>query len=269
MLRSRVIACLLVQRGRLVKTVRFANPVYVGDPLNAVRLFNEKQVDELLVLDISASGDRRDPDYELIQKLAAMCRMPFCYGGGINRPEQIERLVALGVEKVAVGAALVRDRHLLATAASVVGSQSVVAVMDVKRSACTDDYEVFINNGLEATGIDPCVFADQCQNEGAGEILVNSIDHDGVMDGYDLELIERVRGVLRIPMTVLGGAGSLRDIKRVFERFYPIGAAAGSLFVFKGRFKAVLINYPSPHDMELLHVRSGSDRVEEQQQCPV
>lgn len=250
MLRPRIIPCLLVHKGGLVKTVGFGQPKYVGDPLNAVRIYNEKEVDELMVLDIDATRERREPDYTLIGKLAAECRMPLSYGGGVHSVEQFERLISLGVEKVAVSAAAVADLGLVSTAAQRVGRQSVVVVIDVRRQGAR--FEVFTHNASRATGIDAIDFARRAQSAGAGEIVLNSIDRDGQMKGYDLELVRAVRAAMTLPLTVLGGAGSLGDIAALVREFGIVGAAAGSLFVFKGVYRAVLISYPSRADKDAL-----------------
>lgn len=245
MLRPRLIPCLLVKNGGLVKTVRFDEPKYVGDPINAVRIFNEKSVDELIVLDIDATRLGREPDYRMIGRLANECRMPLCYGGGVRTLEQIERIVGLGVEKIALGAAAAENPELLANACSHVGSQSIVAVVDVKRTGLMRRHEVVTHNATRRTGYDPVEFAREMARRGAGEVLLNSVDRDGTMQGYDYELIERVRNAVPVPMTVLGGAASLDDVVGLYRRLGLIGAAAGSLFVFKGRLRAVLINYPN------------------------
>jgi cyclase len=244
MLRSRIIPCLLVKNGGLVKTVRFGNPKYVGDPINAVRIFNEKEVDELIVVDIDATAQGREPNYTLIANLAAECRMPLCYGGGVTTVKQVERIISLGVEKVALSAAAVSSPELISEAAARVGNQSIVVVMDVKKTGLLRRYEVFTHNGTQGTGLDPVAFARRVEQLGAGEVVVNSIDRDGEMKGYDVELISRVREAISLPMTVLGGAGTLKDIEDLIRTFGIIGAAAGSLFVFKGKYRAVLINYP-------------------------
>lgn len=244
MLRPRLIPCLLIHKGGLVKTVEFKSPKYVGDPLNAVRIFNEKGVDELMVVDIDASRLGREPDEQLIAALAAECRMPLCYGGGVKSVETLERLVAVGVEKVAVGSAAVDDPELITRAASRVGSQSVVVVIDVKTTGLRRRPEVVTLNGTKRTGLDPVAFARRAEALGAGEIVLNSVDRDGQMTGYDMPLIDSVRDATRIPLTVLGGAGSLDDVQALVRRYPIIGAAAGSLFVFKGKYRAVLINYP-------------------------
>lgn len=250
MLRPRVIPCLLVHKGGLVKTVGFDKPKYVGDPLNAVRIFNEKEVDELMVLDIDATMERREPDYALIRNLAAECRMPLSYGGGVRHVEQFERLVGLGVEKVAVSAACFEDPDLVRAASLRVGRQSVAVVLDVRRRG--GRFEVFTHRGTRASGKDVGEVARWAEEQGAGEIVVNSIDNDGAMKGYDLELVRHVRKAVTVPLTVLGGAGSLVDIGALVREFHLIGAAAGSLFVFKGIYRAVLINYPSRAEKDLL-----------------
>jgi len=253
MLRPRIIPCLLVTNGGLAKTVNFKNPKYVGDPINAVKIFNEKEVDELIVVDIDATTNNREPDYSMISNLAAECRMPLCYGGGVKTVTQIEKIIALGVEKVAISSSAVQVPNLITDAAKCVGSQSIVVVMDIKKSGLLRRYEVFTHNGTRGTGIDPVSFARQVEELGAGEVVVNSIDRDGEMKGYDVELIATVREAMTLPLTVLGGAGSMQDIKELITRFGIIGAAAGSLFVFKGKYRAVLINYPGIAEKEALY----------------
>lgn len=251
MLRPRIIPCLLVKDKGLVKTVNFKNPKYVGDPLNAVRIFNEKQVDELTVFDIDASSANREPDYKMIEYLASECRMPLCYGGGVKTVEQAQRIFSLGVEKVAISSAAIYDASLISEIAKKVGSQSVVVVIDVKKKLL-GGYEVYTNNGRKGTGRSPFDFARQVESLGAGEIVINSIDNDGQMKGYDIALAEKVRSITSLPLTVLGGAGSLKDVGALINKFGIIGASAGSLFVFKGIYKAVLINYPTPTEKDEL-----------------
>ncbi len=246
MLRPRVIPCLLIHNGGLVKTVRFSEPKYVGDPINAVRIFNEKEVDELIVTDIDAAVLGREPDYSLISNLAAECRMPLCYGGGVKTPEQVERIISLGVEKVAISSAAIQTPELISQSAQRVGNQSIVVVLDVRKTGLLRRYEVFTHNGSRATGLSPVDFARKAESLGAGEILVNSIDQDGMMEGYDTALIDQVRDAVSVPLSVLGGAGTLTDIEGLIRRYGIIGAAAGSLFVFKGKYRAVLIQYPTP-----------------------
>lgn len=253
MLRPRVIPCLLIKDEGLVKTRKFANPKYVGDPINAVRIFNEKEVDELVILDIDASVKGASPNYELIAHLASECRMPLCYGGGVRGVEEIEKIISLGVEKVALSSAVVSNPDIVYRSASRVGCQSIVVVIDVKRFGILRRAEVVTHNGSNRTGIDPVLFARQVADLGAGEIIVNSVDNDGEMGGYDLDLIGSIRKSVRLPLTALGGAGSLEDIKQLIDRYTIIGAAAGSLFVFKGKYRAVLINYPNLLEKENLN----------------
>lgn len=249
MLRPRIIPCLLVHDGGLVKTVGFKDSKYVGDPINAVKIFNEKEADELLVLDIDATVQGREPNYRLIAQFAAECRMPLCYGGGITQVDQAKRIIGLGVEKVALSAAAVAQPHLIAAIADSVGSQSVVVVLDARKKLL-GGWEVCTHNGRKGTGRSPIDLAREAQRLGAGEIVVNSIDHDGRMKGYDLALAREVRGAIQVPMSVLGGAGSLSDIGQLIATCGVVGAAAGSLFVFKGAYRAVLISYPAPSQKE-------------------
>lgn len=259
MLRPRIIPCLLISRGGLVKTVHFRNPKYVGDPINAVRIFNEKEVDELIVVDIDATVQGKEPSYSTIRHLAAECRMPLCYGGGVCSAQQIEELVSLGVEKVAISNSAIRNPDLIAQSAERVGSQSIVVVLDVKKAGIRRRYELFTHNGRRATGVDPIEFARRAQSLGAGELLLNSIDRDGEMNGYDMTLIEMVRKAISLPFSVLGGAASLADIEGLIHRYGIIGAAAGSCFVFKGKYRAVLINYPTRIQKDALLQRARLD----------
>jgi imidazole glycerol-phosphate synthase subunit HisF len=252
MLYPRIIPCLLVHKKGLVKTIKFKDAKYVGDPINAVKIFNEKEVDELFVVDIDASRKGVEPDYKMIENLATECRMPLCYGGGIKTIEQAQRIFGLGVEKIAVSSLAVEAPSMISEIAERVGNQSVVVVMDVKKKVFGNKYELYIHNGKKGTGINPIEFAAKMEQLGAGEIVINSIDHDGMMKGYDLNLIRKIREVISIPLTVLGGAGTIDDIGSIIKENGIIGVAAGSLFVFKGKYKAVLINYPTIAEKEFL-----------------
>lgn len=252
MLRPRIIPSLLVHDNGLVKTVNFKNPKYVGDPINAVKIFNEKEVDELAVFDIDATVLGKEPDYVLIKKLANQSRMPLCYGGGVRTVEQAQKIFGLGIEKIALSAAVIENPDLITQISDRVGSQSVIVVMDVKKKLM-GGYEIYTHNGKKSSGINPVAFAEKAQKLGAGEIIINSIDQDGVMKGFDLNLIDKISEKISIPITVLGGAGSLQDIKKVMDRHGIIGVAAGSLFVFKGVYKAVLISYPTQKEKEELY----------------
>jgi len=247
MLRPRIIPCLLVQNNGLVKTVGFKSPKYVGDPINAVKIFNEKEADELIVLDIDATVKGAEPNFQMVAHLAAECRMPLCYGGGVRSVEQAKRIIGLGVEKVAISAAAVADPQLLTRIADAVGRQSVVAVLDVRKRTglFSSGYEITTRNGNVSHKLDIIDFVKELERAGAGEIVINSVDRDGVMKGYDLKLAKDIREAVGIPLTFLGGAGSLGDIGELFKTCGVVGAAAGSLFVFKGQYRAVLINYPT------------------------
>ena len=246
MLRSRIIPCLLIQNNGLVKTVNFSNPKYVGDPINAVRIFNEKEVDELVVLDIDASVQRKSPNFTLIAKIAAECRMPLCYGGGVDSLEVAQRLVGLGVEKIALSAAIFKNRTLISSMSKVLGSQSVVCIIDIrkKKSIFSTSYEISTHNGTISYNEELGSLIKDIQALGAGEIIFNSIDQDGCMKGYDLSLVEYVKDFTDIPTTFLGGRGSNQDISKLINMYGTVGAAAGSFFVFKGKYRAVLISYP-------------------------
>ena len=252
MLRPRIIPSLLIQDNGLVKTVNFKNPKYVGDPINAVKIFNEKEVDELAIFDIDATVKGLEPNYSLIERIANQSRMPLCYGGGVKTVEQAQRIFGLGIEKIALSSSVLHNPTLITEIADRVGSQSVIVVLDVKKKLL-GGYEVYTHNGKKSTGINPFKFAEEAEKLGAGEIIINSIDQDGVMKGYDLGLINKIRSSISLPLTVLGGAGSLEDIKKVLDQHGIIGVASGSLFVFKGVYKAVLINYPSKEEKENLY----------------
>jgi len=252
MLRPRIIPCLLIRNRGLVKTVEFKEGKYVGDPINAVKIFNEKESDELFVVDIDASTNGAEPNFRLIGQLAVECRMPLCYGGGIKTVEQARRIIGLGVEKVALSSAVLANTRLIADIGQAVGSQSVVVVLDAKKRRFGSGYEVWTHNARRNTGKTVVEAAQEAERSGAGEIVVNSIDNDGRMGGYDLTLAKIVRDATTIPLTFLGGAASLDDIRQLISTCGVVGAAAGSLFVFKGPYRAVLINYPNSAQREEL-----------------
>lgn len=246
MLLPRIIPCLLVHNGGLVKTVAFKEPKYVGDPINAVKIFNEKQADELAVFDIDATVRGAEPDFKMVANLAAECRMPLCYGGGVKTVAQARRIIGLGVEKIAISSAAIETPELVSAAAQEIGGQSVVVVIDAKKDPRTGSDLAWTHNGTRSTGRPVIDVALEAESRGAGEIVVNSIDNDGKMKGYDLALARSVRQAVKLPVTLLGGAGSLAHIGELVASCGVVGAAAGSLFVFKGPYRAVLINYPEP-----------------------
>lgn len=244
MLNARIAPLLLVEDGELYKTINFANPKYIGDPLNTVRIFNEKEVDELIVIDIKASTKNNDIDWDLITHISRECRMPLCYGGGVNSVEKVERLVSLGVEKVAIGYASFLNPKMVRQAINRVGKQSIVGILDVKKNRFSGKYEVYVYGGKKKTKMNHIEYSKYLLDLGVGEIILQNIDLDGTMKGFNLNLINEVYQNIDIPLTVLGGAGSLNDIKSLIQKFNIIGIAAGSIFVFKGKHKAVLVNYP-------------------------
>ena len=253
MLRSRITPCLLVHKRGLVKTTNFKEPKYVGDPLNAVKIFNEKEVDELIVLDIDATVEQRGPDFELIENLAIECRMPFCYGGGVTTVEQAKRIISLGAEKVALSSAAVHNTKILKEIGEAVGIQSVVVVLDIKKKKLFGGYEIVTHNGKKVSGLQLNHFLKELSEIGIGELVINSVDNDGKMEGFDLKLCDLIRDQTEMPMTILGGAGKLEHIKEAIAKYKTIGVSAGSLFVFKGKYKAVLINYPNAVERKNLY----------------
>ena len=240
----RLIPVLLLDDGGLVKTVRFRNPQYVGDPINAVRIFNEKEVDELVLLDIRATTTGRPIDEAALAEIAGEAFMPLAYGGGVGNLEQATRLIQVGVEKVIVNAAAVEDADSVHGIADQLGSSTLVVSIDgIRRSDGT--HEVVTRCGTRRTGLDVRRHAEAMANLGAGELIVTSVDRDGTMEGYDTDLIRSVTGAVDIPVVACGGAGSLPDMATVVREAGATAAAAGSLFVFQGRHRAVLISYPS------------------------
>ena len=246
MLRNRIVPCLLMKNGELTKTIQFQDEKYIGDPLNAVRIFNEKQVDELLIIDISATAQEILPNFELLEKIAAECRMPLCYGGGVKSYADAKRLVELGVEKVAISSAAIEDPDIISLMANSLGSQSVAVVIDVKKNSGLfgSSYSVFTHNGRVKIRSPLIELLQRAAAAGAGEIVINSIDRDGTMGGYDLQLVKIVESSVSVPLMFIGGAGKLSDMSDLFGIAPMAAAAAGSLFVFKGKYRAVLINYP-------------------------
>lgn len=250
MIISRVIPALLLRNKGLVKTIRFKDPTYVGDPINAVKIFNEKEVDELIFLDIDASRNSSEPPFAQIKDIASECFMPLCYGGGINKIEHISEIIKCGVEKVSINSFAVKNPEFIAKAAEVFGSSTIVVALDVKKSLF-GKYSVYTNGGTENTGKDPVEFARLAEKMGAGELLLNSIDRDGMMQGYDIELIKKIAHNISIPLIVLGGAGNIQHMHEAIKTGGASAVAAGSFFVFHGKRRAVLISYPSVQEKNL------------------
>jgi cyclase len=250
MLKTRVIPSLLLRNGGLVKTFQFDKPKYVGDPINAVRIFNEKEVDEIVILDITATPEKREPNFELIKDLASQAFMPLAYGGGITNIQQIEKLFSIGIEKVVLDTIVSTRPELIKQAADIAGSSSVVVCMDVK-SKLFGKPTVFNHGGKVDTKQDPVQFAQKVQALGAGELIFNSIDRDGMQKGYDLAMIQKIAQAIDIPLVALGGAGTLEDFRSAVDHGAS-AVAAGSMFVFHGKHKAVLITYPEYKKLESL-----------------
>lgn len=244
MLKTRVIPTLLLRGAGLVKTTAFRNPVYVGDPINAIRIFNEKEVDELVLLDITASRTGKGPAFATIENIASECFMPLAYGGGITNVEQVRRILETGVEKVVVNAAAMADPQFVRAAAREFGSQAIIVSMDVKRKLL-GRYEVYGDGGTRATGHEPVAYARLMEELGAGEILLTAIDRDGTMKGYDIELISKVASAVSVPVIASGGAGTIADFGIASRQGGAAAVAAGAMFVFHGPHRAVLITYPS------------------------
>jgi cyclase len=232
--------------GGLVKTRQFKDAKYVGDPLNAVKIFNEKEVDELMLLDIDATTQGRAPDFSLLKGLAVESRMPLCYGGGITRAQQAAQIIASGFEKVSISAAALTRPALIREMAEAVGAQSVVVTLDVRKNKLFSGYTVYTRNGRDKQKVNLLEFCHQAVELGAGEIVINAIDRDGEMDGYDIELAKQVRKSVTSPLSILGGAGNADHMQELIDSVGLVGAAAGSMFVFRGPYRAVLINYARP-----------------------
>lgn len=240
----RIIPCLLLKNQSLVKTIKFKNEIYVGDPINAVRIFNDKEVDELVILDISATKEKRGPNFKYIKSLASECFMPFAYGGGITNLEQIAHLNTIGVEKVIINSQTFIEETFIINAVKHFGSSSIVVSIDVKKDIW-GNYIVYHSGGSKKTNYSFKEILHKLNEWEVGEVILNSIDRDGMMVGYDKNLIKKTSEVLNMPLIALGGASSLENMREVVMDSGASAAAAGSLFVFYGKFNAVLINYPN------------------------
>ncbi len=252
MLQSRIIPCLLLHKGGLVKTVKFKKPRYIGDPINAVKIFNEKEVDELIVIDIDATVENREPNYNQIEDIVSEAFMPVCYGGGITTVDQMERLFYSGIEKISMSFSALNEQKLVSEAALRFGSQSIIVTLDIKKSFLKKKYQVVTHNGSKKTGKDPVQMAIQMEKMGAGELVINNIDRDGTMVGYDTQYLKEIVDAVSIPVVILGGAGKLDDFKIGIADTGASAVAAGSMFVYHGRLKAVLINYPSQRNNPII-----------------
>jgi cyclase len=248
---KRIIPCLLLRDKGLVKTVKFKESTYVGDPINTVKIFNEKEVDEIFFLDIDATKTKREPPYELIQNIASECFMPFAYGGGIQSLQQIDKIIKSGAEKIIINTMAFLQKNFIIDAVSQFGSSTIAVSIDVKKEFPEGNI-VYINGGTRSTGKNPVEYAREIENEGAGEIMINSIDRDGTMEGYDIELIKSISQAVRIPVIACGGAGKMSDFRLAVKEGGASAAAAGSFFVFHGKRRAVLITYPEYSEISAL-----------------
>ena len=246
--RPRIIPVLLYDDRDLIKTINFKDRTYLGDPVNAVKIFNRKGIDELSVLDIGATKNHREPDFELLKDIASEAFMPLSCGGGITNLEQVHELLAIGYEKVVINSELVRNPKLITESAEAFGSQSIVASIDAK--IIKGQYHCVINDGQEVTDKVPVELTREAERLGAGEIIINSVDRDGMMQGYDIELVRSVADAVKIPVTAIGGAGGIADLKKVLDEGHAHAAAGGSMFVYYGRLKAVLITAPSETELK-------------------
>lgn len=249
MIETRVIPCLLLENGGLVKTTKFKDATYLGDPINICRIFNDKEVHEIVLLDIGATVERRPPPFALLKDMAVECFIPLAYGGGLRDVETIRRVLELGLEKVVINSAAVENPGLVEAAARLVGSSSVVVAIDVRKKLL-GGYEVATHSGTKKLKLDPVTHAKRMQDCGAGEVFLTSIDREGTMSGYDLDLIARVAAAVSIPVVANGGAGSVKDFGLAVNEGHASAVAAGSLFVFQGKHRAVLVTYP---EHEVLH----------------
>jgi imidazole glycerol-phosphate synthase subunit HisF len=251
-LRIRIIPALLMKNQGLVKTVGFKDPKYVGDPINAIKIFNEKGVDELIFLDTTATIEGRGPNFKVISDIAGECFMPFGYGGGIRDLDDIKTLFGIGVEKVIINSQAVDNPILIKNAAERFGSQSIVVSIDVKRNLL-GKHVVYSHSGKVSTKYDPVIFAKYMEEMGAGEIILTSIDRDGMMRGYDIDLVKKVSSALDIPVIASGGAGKIQDFIDAIKIGGASAVTAGSMFVFQGKHRAVLITYPTIEEIEAIN----------------
>ena len=253
MYRPRVIPVLLLKGDGLVKTIQFQKPTYIGDPINAVHIFNDLKADELIFLDISANPEKRSLDLQLIKKISDEAYMPFAIGGNIQSEEDARNCFNAGAEKIVLNSAAYFKPDLLTAVSKIYGIQSIVASIDVKKN-WRGKKHVHVNCGKFNTKEDPVKFAIRLAELGAGEIMINSIDHEGKMTGYDTALIQQVAEAVNIPVIACGGAGSMEDLREVVNKGGASAAAAGSLFVYHGPRRGILINYPEKQVLQNLFV---------------
>lgn len=239
----RIIPVLLLQDGGLYKTVRFGKDNYVGDPINTVKIFNEKEADELVLLDYHASLEKRAPDFGKIAEIAGEAFMPMAYGGGIASLEQARKVFDGGFEKVVLNSVLFNNLSIIREIGNIYGAQSVVASVDVKKNLFGKQ-KVYSVSGTRKTDLDPVEWAKALEEAGAGEIFLNSVDRDGTWEGYDIPLIKAVSNAVSIPVIACGGAGSMADFEKAVREGGASAVAAGSMFVYQRKGMGVLVNFP-------------------------
>lgn len=249
MFRPRVIPILLLKNHGLVKSVKFRNPRYIGDPINAVRLFNDLGADELAFLDIDASNEKRSISIDFVRCVGDEANMPFSVGGGIRSTREIKQIIGAGAEKIILNTIAAENPEFVKEASDEFGSSTVVVSMDIGKNLIRKEL-VYILSGKKSTKYDPVGYAKLMEEKGAGELIVNSIENDGMMSGYDIDLIRRISESVRIPVVALGGAGSNTDFYKAIRVGYASAVAAGSLFVYHGPRKAVLVNYPEQQQLK-------------------
>ena len=249
MFRPRIIPVLLLKNNGLVKSIQFKNYNYIGDPMNAVKIFNDLQADELVLLDIEASAQNRLISLDLVKNIGEEANMPFAVGGGIKTINDIRQIINAGAEKVIINSQAVQNPEFIKEAAETFGSSTIVVCIDVKKDFWGKE-QTWIANGTKATGLNPVNFAKLVEEKGAGEIIIQAIGKDGMMAGYDTELVRRISSTVTIPVIALGGAGNLAHLKEAYQKGYANGLAAGSMFVYQGKQKGVLISYPSTKEIK-------------------
>jgi len=248
MLRTRVIPCLQLIDESLVKTVKFGNHGYIGDPINTVRIFNELEVDELCFLDIRATTENREPNYKILAEIANECFMPLSYGGGVTNAETAKRILSIGFEKIVINTAAYLNPSLVTEVANYSGNQSVVGSIDVKKNLF-GKYQVYTHDGRQKQSKDPIKWAKELEELGAGELLVTSMDKDGTWNGYDIDLLKRITSAVKIPVIANGGAGKIEHIGEVVSQSKVSAVALGSMVVYQAEGLGVLVNFPDKNKL--------------------
>lgn len=249
MLQTRVIPCLLLNGDRLVKTVNFKKASYIGDPVNTARIFNELEVDELTLLDISATNSKKKPDFEILTELANECFMPLAYGGGINNFEDAKKIFKIGIEKIIINSASFTNPAFITELAEHFGNQAIVASIDVKRNIF-GNYNVFSNSGKKKQKLNPVAWAQKLEQLGAGEILLTAIHQEGTWNGFDIDLLEKVSNAVNIPVIANGGAASINDIVKAVKQGCASAVCLGSMVVYQNKGMGVLVNFPNKTDLD-------------------